>query len=168
VVVSVRDTGIGIDPEHLPRIFDMFSQESPALERSQGGLGIGLSLVKGLVEMHGGRVEARSAGVGMGSEFTVTLPMAEAAVPVASGPSSAGEGSHRPEDLRILVVDDNVDAARTLARLLRLSGHDVEMAHDGLEAVQAAATSRPDVVLLDIGLPRPNGYEAAARMRAEP
>ena len=168
VVVSVRDTGIGIDPEHLPRIFDMFAQVDRRSSGRRAGWGSACRWSRGWSRCTAARVEAASAGSGMGSEFTVHLPVAEAPAAAATGPVDDGEGPHRPARRRILVVDDNLDAARTLARLLKLSGHEVETAHDGLEAVQAAAASRPDVVLLDIGLPRLNGYEAAARIRSEP
>jgi CheY-like chemotaxis protein len=166
-VVSVRDTGIGIAAEHLPDLFEMFSQVAPALERSQGGLGIGLSLVRGLVELHGGRVEARSGGIGRGSEFIVRLPVVD--VPVldeSQQPAEANEvASGRKR--RILAVDDNRDAADSLAMLLQMMGHETRTAYDGLEAAQAAATFRPDVVLLDIGLPKMNGYEVARQIRQQ-
>lgn len=169
VQVSVRDDGIGIAAEHLPHLFEMFTQASPALERAQGGLGIGLSLVRGLVEPHGGTVEARSAGIGRGSEFIVCLPVvAGAPVPSAERP---GEDDTTPQDgpkCRVLVVDDNRDAADSLALMLRLAGHDSRTAYDGLEAVQTAATFRPEVVVLDIGLPKLNGYEAARQIRQQP
>jgi PAS domain S-box-containing protein len=167
VSVSVRDTGIGIAPEHLTHIFEMFSQVAPALERSAGGLGIGLALVRGLVELHGGTIEAHSEGAGQGSEFIVHLP-------VAGGPPrpSRPEASTTPRTTtaaeskpRVLVVDDNADMTATLALLLERTGHHVHVAHDGLEAVDAAATFDPDVVLLDIGLPKLNGYEVAKRIR---
>ncbi len=168
VVVSVKDNGIGIPADRLPRLFEMFSQVAPALERSQGGLGIGLSLVKGLVGMHGGSVEARSDGPGKGSEFIVRLP-----VPVqrqAERPKQADgfrETLARPK-CRILVVDDLPDTADSLTLMLELMGHHIRTAHDGLEAVQMAERFRPDVVLLDIGLPKLNGYEAARRIREQP
>lgn len=168
VVVSVRDTGIGIETEHLPYIFEMFSQATPALERSQGGLGIGLALVRGLVELHGGAVEAHSNGHGMGSEFIVRLPILEGRIERPT--DGLGKGSSLPQSgikRRILVVDDNVDSATSLAMLLRHMGHEIETAHDGLEAVQAAAAFRPQVILLDIGLPKMNGYEAAKRIREQ-
>jgi PAS domain S-box-containing protein len=167
-VVSVRDTGIGIAAEHLPRIFEMFSQVAPALERSQGGLGIGLSLVRGLIELHGGKVEARSEGVGKGSEFIVRLPVADA--PIHQQLEEPADGATIPiaRKCRILAVDDNRDAANSLAIMLRMMGHESRTAYDGLEAVQVAATFRPDVVLLDIGLPKLNGYEAARRIRQQP
>jgi CheY-like chemotaxis protein/two-component sensor histidine kinase len=169
VVISVRDTGIGIAAEHLPRLFEMFSQVAPALERSQGGLGVGLSLVRGLVGLHGGSVEAHSGGPGRGSEFIVRLPITDS--PVRRVPQEAGEAGDQPRPgpkHRILVVDDNRDAADSLGMMLRMMGHDVRTAYDGLEAVQAAAAFRPDLVLLDIGLPRMNGYEAARHLREQP
>lgn len=165
VVVSVRDTGVGIAAEHLPRVFQMFSQITPALERSQGGLGIGLSLVKRIVELHGGSVEAHSRGIGMGSQFTVRLPAIEAAPAVNPAEPERAESSRATPKCRILVVDDNADAADSLALMLQASGHEVERAYDGLQAVQAAATFRPHVILLDIGLPKLNGYEAARQIR---
>jgi PAS domain S-box-containing protein len=168
VVVSVRDTGIGIAAEHLAHIFEMFSQVDPALERSQGGLGIGLALVRGLVELHGGSVEARSGGPGRGSEFTVRLPIVEVPAQARREPGGDGKGCPAGPKCRILVVDDNGDAARSLAKVLKILGHDVQTAHDGLEAVQAAATLRPDLVLLDLGMPRMNGYEAARHIRQQP
>jgi PAS domain S-box-containing protein len=168
VVVSVRDTGIGVAADQLPRLFEMFSQAAPALERSQEGLGIGLALVRGLVELHGGSVEARSAGPGRGSEFTVRLPVAKTPVQSRQELSAGGGKADAGPKRRILVVDDNRDAADSLAMMLRLAGHDIRTAHDGLEAVQAAATFRPDVALLDIGMPKMNGYEAARHIRQQP
>jgi PAS domain S-box-containing protein len=168
IAVSVRDTGIGIAADHLPHVFEMFSQVAPALERSQGGLGIGLSLVRGLVELHGGSIEAHSGGPGMGSEFIVSLPVVDLPVQAPREQSSEGDESHSGPKCRILVVDDNRDAADSLAMLLRMMGHSLHTAHDGLEAVQAAAMFRPDVVLLDIGLPKMDGYEAARHIRKRP
>jgi CheY-like chemotaxis protein len=166
VATTVRDTGIGIAAEHLPHLFEMFSQVAPALDRSQGGLGIGLALVRALVELHGGSVEARSAGPGRGSEFTVWLPVAEA--PTASSePSADGAKSSAGPRRRILVADDLRDSVDSLSLVLRMAGHEVQTAHDGLEAVQAAAAFRPDVVLLDIGMPKMNGYEAARHIRQQ-
>jgi PAS domain S-box-containing protein len=167
-VVSVRDTGIGIASEHLPCLFRIFSQMAPALERSQGGLGIGLALVKGLVEMHGGTIEARSAGAGKGSEFTVHLPVVPAPIAASQGPGGDGEQTRSVRKCRILVVDDLRDAADSLAMMLRMSGHETSTAYDGLEALQTAKTFRPNVMLLDIGLPKMNGYETARRVRDEP
>jgi PAS domain S-box-containing protein len=167
-VVSVRDTGIGIAAEHLPHLFEMFSQVAPALERSQGGLGVGLALVRGLVELHGGTIEARSGGIGRGSEFVVRLPVLDA--PVQEAQPESVKSNEKPRSgptYRILVVDDNRDAAESLTMVLRLIGHDIQTAHDGVEAVQAAATFRPDVALMDIGMPKMNGYEAARHIREQ-
>jgi PAS domain S-box-containing protein len=168
VVARVRDTGIGIPPQMLPRIFEMFTQVDRSLEQAQGGLGIGLTLVRRLVEMHGGAVEAHSNGPGTGSEFIVRLPRARDAN-AESPQKSAGDGTALPTSrrYRILVVDDNRDAANSLATLLRMKGHDVRTAYDGLEAVDAAFTHKPDVVLLDVGLPRLNGFDVARRIRDE-
>jgi PAS domain S-box-containing protein len=165
-VVSVVDTGSGIPADQLERIFDMFMQVDRSLERAQGGLGIGLTLVKRLVEMHGGSVQARSAGVGRGSEFVVRLPIA----PVegaAAAPSARRADAQAPRVRRILVVDDNQDAAASLALLLEISGHEVHVAHDGAQALEAAAKYRPEVVLLDIGLPVVNGYDVCQKIRHE-
>jgi PAS domain S-box-containing protein len=165
VVVSVKDSGIGIAAEMLPRIFEIFSQAKPAMVRSQGGLGIGLSLVKGLVELHRGSIEARSAGVGQGSEFIVRLPVAMV-TPVQKPVSSSADQKQKPVTrCRILIVDDNHDSADSLARLMQLKGHDVGTAYDGEEAVKAAGALQPDVVLLDIGMPKLNGYDACRRIR---
>jgi signal transduction histidine kinase/CheY-like chemotaxis protein len=165
VTVAVRDTGIGIAADQLPRIFEMFSQVKTALERSQGGLGIGLALVKRLVEMHGGRIEARSDGPGRGSEFVVRLPVVVEASRLQ--PEAGDDGSDPKTSLRILVVDDNRDGADSLADMLGLMGGDTRTAYDGEEAVAAAVEFRPDVILLDIGLPKLNGYEACRRIRAQ-
>ncbi|HEY7308565.1 MAG TPA: ATP-binding protein [Gemmataceae bacterium] len=163
VVVSVKDTGIGISAEQLPRLFQMFSQAEHALERSQGGLGIGLTLVKRLVEMHDGRVEVYSAGLGKGSEFVVRLPI----VVDPRGPRAArAKEEEAPKSaLRILIVDDNRDSADSLAMLLRILGNDTRTAYDGQEGLEVAETFRPAVMLLDIGLPKLNGYEACRRIR---
>jgi PAS domain S-box-containing protein len=167
VVVTVRDTGVGIPADVLPKVFDMFTQAERSLERSQGGLGIGLSLVRGLVELHGGRVEAHSAGPGRGSEFVVRLPVL--LTPACAPRPEGGAGPNgRPSKYRILVVDDNEDSAVSLGLMLQIMGHDTQAAHDGLAAVEAAAAFRPDVVLLDIGLPRLNGYDACRRIREQP
>jgi PAS domain S-box-containing protein len=168
VTISVRDTGIGIAAENLPHIFEMFSQAAPALERSQGGLGIGLALVRGLVELHGGKVEARSEGIGKGSEFVVRLPMPD--IPIQQEPVEPADSGNLPSVRKcsILVVDDLRDTADTLVKLLVMMGHEAHTAYDGLEALQAAATYRPDVVLLDVGLPKMNGYEVARHIRQQP
>ncbi|MDB5872645.1 MAG: putative histidine kinase, atypical hybrid, partial [Ramlibacter sp.] len=171
VFVTVKDTGIGIAPDRLGSVFEMFSQVETALARSRGGLGIGLSLTQRLVEMHGGSVVARSPGLGKGSEFMVRLPV----VPGAGDPTENDEaGAAKPREaasgpgLRILVADDNQDAAATLAVLLELLGHTVRHVHDGEAAVRAAVEFDPDVVLLDIGMPKLNGYEACRQIRAQP
>ena len=168
VCVGVRDTGIGIPESALPNIFDMFSQVDRSIERSTGGLGIGLALVKGLVEMHGGTVEAASPGEGQGSTFTVKLPILkdreESAPGTQSGERPESAGSKR----RILVVDDNRDSAASMATMLRLMGNEIRTAHDGLEALELAEQFRPQVILMDLGMPRLNGYEAARRIREQP
>ncbi|MEX0702547.1 MAG: ATP-binding protein [Planctomycetales bacterium] len=165
VAVRVRDDGIGIDPELLPRIFDLFTQSTRSLDRAQGGLGIGLTLVRSLVEGHGGHVAAHSAGAGTGSEFVVTLPISDA-VPL---PEGAAPGPRSTATRRVLVVDDNVGAVRMLSLLLqRLGEHEVETAHDGPTALRKLAEFRPEIVLLDIGLPGMDGYEVAARVRGNP
>jgi PAS domain S-box-containing protein len=166
VVIQVRDTGIGIDSELLPRIFDLFVQSDRSLARSQGGLGIGLTLVKRLTEMHGGAVSVTSAGPGQGSEFFVRLPALPATA--AAKPSRDQQLSRAGVSRRVLVVDDNVDAADSAAMLLRLVGHQVEIAHNGAAALDLAARFRPDVILLDIGLPGMSGYDVARALRARP
>ncbi len=165
VAVSVRDNGIGIPPEMLPQIFDMFTQVDGSLGKSQGGLGIGLTLVRKLVEMHGGSVEARSAGHGSGSEFLIRLPVVEALDPLTLSPEPEPVASIPTASRRVLVVDDNRDSAETLAQLLDLLGHETRTAFDGAEAVACADAFRPDVILLDIGLPVMSGYEVAALIR---
>ncbi|MEO8031772.1 MAG: PAS domain S-box protein [Gemmatimonadota bacterium] len=163
VEIRVKDTGIGIDAGMLPRIFDMFTQDDRSLERSQGGLGIGLTLVRQLVEMHGGTVRASSAGAGQGSEFVVTLPVEQGAT--APGPAEPDTGVAAASSRRILVVDDNRDSADSLSMLLGMLGNDVRAVHDGLDAVRVAGEFRPEIILLDIGLPKLNGYDAAIRIR---
>jgi signal transduction histidine kinase len=163
-VVSVRDTGIGIPREALTTVFDMFSQLSPALERSQGGLGIGLALVRGLVTLHGGTIIAKSEGAGKGSEFSVRLPALD--LPQQAAVANARESTVRR--CRILVVDDNVDAAESMTMALALIGHETLAVHDGAAALQAASSFLPQVILLDIGLPGQNGYEVARQIRRMP
>jgi signal transduction histidine kinase/CheY-like chemotaxis protein len=164
-VISVRDTGTGIAPEHLETVFEMFSQPAPALYRTQGGLGIGLAIVRGLVALHGGTVHAHSAGADKGSEFVVRLPLhpVPADPPRTPSASTGTDGQRRAK--RVLLVDDNADVVTTLRQYLEMQGHDVREAHDGVEGVHMAAEFRPDLVLLDIGMPRMNGYEAAMEMR---
>lgn len=164
VVVSVRDDGIGIAPEILPDVFEIFLQAEPAMG-SEGGLGIGLSLVKNLVELHGGRAEARSQGPDRGSEFLVRLPVLRVNPPEPSGTSISD--SEQASGLRILVVDDNRDGADSLAKLLDVMGHMTETAYDGEQGIGAAERLRPDVVLLDLGLPKIGGYEACRRIREQ-
>jgi CheY-like chemotaxis protein len=177
IVVRVRDSGMGIARDMLPRVFEMFTQIDRSLNRSQGGLGIGLTLVKRLVQMHGGSVEASSAGPGQGSEFVVRLPVLQTVQGAgcrAQGPDQGGLDSEpctlnpEPVTRRILVVDDNRDAVETLAELLALAGNNLRTAYDGVQAVEAAAEFRPDVVLLDIGLPGLTGYEVARKIREQP
>ncbi len=166
-VLSVRDNGAGIPAHMLPKIFDMFTQVDRSLERSQGGLGIGLSLVKGLIEQHGGSVEARSDGHGTGSEFIIRLPV-EFSKSSSERTMNAENQARLNVAHRILVVDDNRDAATSLAIMFKLMGNETRTAHDGLEALDAAATFRPDMVMLDIGMPRLNGFDTARRMREQP
>jgi signal transduction histidine kinase/ActR/RegA family two-component response regulator len=163
VVIRVRDTGIGIAAEQLEHVFDMFTQGDRSLERELSGLGIGLTLVKTLTEMHGGTVEASSGGVGQGSEFVVRLPIAVETDAPASPPRATESAATTP--LRILIVDDNRDSSDMLALMLKFAGHETYTAHDGLAAVEAATSLDPDVILLDIGLPILNGYDAARRIR---
>jgi CheY-like chemotaxis protein len=165
IQISVRDTGIGIPKSALPSIFDMFSQVDRPMERNSGGLGIGLALVKGLVEMHGGSVMAKSDGQGCGSEFVVTLPVLKGAGSDHSLPEESAmvTGSKR----RVLVVDDNRDGAESMAMMLSLLGNEVSTAFDGLEAVTISETFRPEVILMDVGMPRLNGLDATRRIREQ-
>ncbi len=164
IVIRVKDTGVGIAPEELPGMFELFAQGGRTLARSEGGLGIGLTVVKKLVQLHGGSIIARSDGPDRGSEFLIRLPSAKrpaSAGPLVPGPVASARGA------RILVVDDNADTAGGLARLLRLLGHQVQTAHDGPQAVQVARVQHPEFVLLDIGLPGMDGYEVAAKLRQD-
>ena len=165
--ISVEDSGIGIAAEELPRVFGMFAQVRSAQEHAAGGLGIGLALAKGIVELHGGRIEAASAGIGKGSRFTVHLPNGAATTVAAAAPAAARSGNGQ-DRRRILLADDNRDAAETLAILLRFEGHDVDLAHDGQSALRSFEARRHDVALLDIGMPNANGYEVARQIRAAP
>lgn len=164
-IVTVRDTGVGIPADKLEMIFEMYSQVDGSLERSQGGLGIGLMLVKRLTELHGGAVQARSAGRGQGSEFIVKAPIV---IDQLQTLPADDEGLCQSGGLRVLVVDDHEEAASTLALMLKTLGNDVRTAGDGLQAVQLAEEFGPDIVLMDLGMPRLDGYEAARRIRAEP
>jgi CheY-like chemotaxis protein len=165
LLIEVADTGIGIPPEMLEHVFDRFAQVQQHLDHAQGGLGIGLNVVKGLVEMHGGRVAAESAGPGAGSLFRIWLPRTDTPEPVEVAlPSSPGA----VERHRVLVVDDNRDAAETMAMVLDMSGHEVLLAHDGQTAVEMVKRHDPAVVFLDIGMPGMNGYETASLLRTLP
>ncbi|HYO10726.1 MAG TPA: hybrid sensor histidine kinase/response regulator [Tepidisphaeraceae bacterium] len=196
-VLRVRDNGMGIPPELLPRVFELFTQADRALDRAQGGLGIGLTLVRSLIEMHDGKVEARSGGAGAGSEFVITLPLAQRPVPGAarvtppapaaadaarrtaassSSPAAGGKlgainGKHapkpNPDARRILIIEDQPDARRALQRLLQIWGHQVDVAEDGPAGVSAAVAAPPDVAFVDVGLPGIDGYEVARRIRAQ-
>jgi CheY-like chemotaxis protein len=167
VIVRVADTGIGIVADMLPRIFLSFVQADRSLDRSQGGLGIGLTLAKALVEMHGGKIDAHSPGIGHGSEFVVRLPVVTEVTPLRPEEvHNAGELS-KAHPLRLLVVDDNLDTVESLAMFLRIYGHDVVSANSGPTALEAALAEDRDVILLDIGLPSVDGYEVARRIRAQ-
>ncbi len=169
-VLRVVDDGCGLEREMLSRVFDRFTQIDRTIARAQGGLGIGLSLVRALVEMHGGRVTADSAGEGKGSTFTVRLPLAAASSqePMRASPAAAEAAPQHARARRVLVIDDNVDAADMLAEVLRTSGHEARVAHDGRDAIAEAQGLQPEVVFLDIGLPDMDGYEVARLLRAEP
>ena len=165
VLIKVRDSGIGIDPSEIHRIFEMFTQVKGPMQRTQGGLGIGLALTKNLVELHGGELHAHSDGPGKGSEFVVRLPMLnESSLPAEPVVDESTPAIRR----RVLVVDDNIDSVESLSMLLRMAGNETCTANDGDEAINAADTFRPDVVLMDIGLPNLNGYDAARRIREQP
>ena len=168
-VIRVCDTGVGLSTDALSRIFEMFAQVDATLERSQGGLGIGLTLARTLVEMHDGTLTAASAGPGCGSEFTVRIPArSQSPTVMTSSPPSTPVVKPSSGGRRVLVVDDNHDSATTLAMLLKLSSHKVEKAHDGEEALAVAERFQPEVILLDIGLPKLNGYEVVRKLREEP
>ena len=166
-VLRVRDTGIGLDPHALSTIFDMFVQVDRSLERTQAGLGVGLTLAKRLVSLHGGTIAGRSAGGGLGSEFEVRLPLAPSTAKAGEGVRGPEALAAPPKRLRILVADDNVDSATSLGQLLSGRGHDVRVVNDGAEALAAARAFQPDVAFLDIGMPRVHGYEVARRLREE-
>jgi signal transduction histidine kinase len=171
VLLRVSDNGIGIPARMQPHLFEMFYQPEPGTQPVKAGLGVGLALVKSLVEMHGGTIQARSEGPGRGSEFLVRLPLLPPATPAATGPDDRADlaVSRATTSRRILVVDDNVDAATSLARLLvTLDGHQVRVAHDGPSALELAGVFAPEVAILDIGMPGMDGYEVARRLRSDP
>jgi CheY-like chemotaxis protein len=165
ITISVADNGKGLAPDMLPRVFQLFFQGHQGMDRAEGGLGIGLALVKNLVELHGGSVEARSEGPGCGSEFIVTLPTRRPGIDSGEAAPASDAASAEHGLRRILIVDDNADAAELLGMLLRANGHSVLLAHDPLEALRAAEAFQPQVALLDIGLPVMDGYELAAQLR---
>jgi two-component system, sensor histidine kinase len=167
-VLRVRDNGMGIPAELLPRVFDLFTQSERALDRSQGGLGIGLTLVRALVEMHDGHVTVTSEGAGQGTEFTISIPRAAAPAKIDASAGSNGKAKHVDVDgkgKRILIVEDQADARRALQRLLQLWGYEVDVAEDGIRGVEVASSSPPNIALVDVGLPGLDGYEVARRVR---
>src|SRR5205814_5862708 len=166
VAIRVRDDGQGIPADRLPAMFELFVQGDQSPERSQGGLGVGLTLVRSLVQLHGGRVDARSDGPRRGSEFVIRLPAVSERVP--RGPERRSVGKSGQSARRVLIVDDDVDATEMLADALRAAGHEVREEHDGASALVAAAQFQPDVVLLDLGLPGMDGIEVARRLRSYP
>jgi CheY-like chemotaxis protein len=173
-VFRIRDKGIGIPAEMLAQIFDLFTQVDQSLDHSQGGLGLGLTLARNLVEMHGGSVSAHSDGLGQGSEFAVRLPIlpepetTQEKAPLSSGAKPVLARAANVRSRRVLVVDDNVSSAQCLAMILKLDGHDVQVAHDGTVALDAVFRFRPEAVLMDIGLPGMDGYEVALRLQQQP
>jgi CheY-like chemotaxis protein len=168
VRIAVTDNGIGMAPELVGRVFELFAQAERSSDRASGGLGLGLALVRSLVELHGGTVAAESPGLGRGSRFVVSLPRLDAQAASAQGQAEAGGDPAEPGRLRILVVDDNEDAADTLAMLLEASGHEVLVEHSSGRALARAVEAAPQVCLLDIGLPDMDGAELARRLRAMP
>jgi signal transduction histidine kinase/ActR/RegA family two-component response regulator len=168
-VIRVRDTGIGIAPEVLPRVFELFAQAERTLDRSQGGLGVGLTISRNLAQLHGGTIEARSEGLGRGSEFVLRLPALPAKLHAATSPASTPDAALAvTPQKRVLIVDDNPDVAESLTMVLELLGHRVQAVHDGPLALDAARAQPPDLMLVDIGLPKMNGYEVARTVRADP
>lgn len=169
--ISVIDNGLGIPADMLPKVFDLFTQVDRNLERAQGGLGIGLALVRRLVQMHGGTITAESAGLGKGSTFTVRLPLSQASAPAPDVRPETAEDSHAHAasvTLQVLVVDDNIDSAKTTGWMLEAIGHDYRLSHDGLDALQSARQMKPDAIVLDIGLPGMNGYDVCRALRQDP
>ncbi len=163
IEVSVSDTGVGIAPEALPHIFDLFNQAPPALDRAQGGLGIGLTVVRSLVELHGGQVQPFSAGLGKGARFVVHLPRTHA--PAEEDGDTLAEESDAPPGRHILIIEDNIDNRESLRDLLEERGHRVDVASDGPQGIEEALRVRPEVALIDIGLPTLDGFEVARRLR---
>jgi CheY-like chemotaxis protein len=165
-VIDVIDTGIGLPPEMLQRVFELFTQADRTLDRSEGGLGIGLTVARRLAELHGGSISAQSEGLGRGSTFTVKLPLA---VEASSASDVQAEDGHSPASLRhkILVVDDNRDTATSCSMLFRTMGHEVQTAYDGIAALELARTFKPEAIFLDIGLPGMNGFEVVKTLRRE-
>jgi CheY-like chemotaxis protein len=167
ISIAVKDNGIGMASTVIPNVFEMFSQVESALDRSQGGLGIGLALVKGMVLLHGGRIEASSGGPGLGSCFTIHLPRSCMVTDSKVEPSLNNAATSKLPPTKILVVDDNLDAAQCLAFMLEISGHSVIVARSGKEAINIAANEQPHIVILDIGMPEMNGYEVAQHIRQQ-
>jgi CheY-like chemotaxis protein/anti-sigma regulatory factor (Ser/Thr protein kinase) len=167
LAISVSDNGIGLEPELRDKVFDLFVQGPNSIEMARGGMGLGLTLVRSLVQLHGGSVEARSNGAGRGSEFVVTLPLGTQSVEAEGREEPARENPAAIAERNVLIVDDNVDAAESLAEFLKVCGHNVHIAHDGACAIDEAARLRPDVVILDIGLPTMNGYQVAQLLRSK-
>jgi CheY-like chemotaxis protein len=168
VGLTVRDSGIGMSPELVESAFELFAQAQRTSDRAEGGLGIGLALVRGIVELHGGTVTAHSKGLGRGSEFKVLLPRAGEIAPAVEKPGHSLAGQTGTAELKVLIVDDNVDAARMLAMLLKIAGQRVLVEHQSGHALELAREAQPDVCLLDIGLPEMDGNELARRLRAQP
>jgi CheY-like chemotaxis protein len=166
VVIRVRDSGVGIAPDLLPQIFDLFTQAQRTLDRSQGGLGIGLTVVRKIIEMHGGTTEAHSSGLGQGSEFIVRLPALR--WPARPAKIYATKRAQPVQTWHVLVVDDNADSADSIAAILETSGHEVKVAYSAQKALEMAVEYQPDIVLLDIGLPDMDGYEVAKHLRQTP
>jgi CheY-like chemotaxis protein len=164
-VVSVTDTGVGIPPELLPKVFDMFTQLDHSLDRARGGLGIGLALARRLIEMHGGTIEACSEGTGRGSAFTIRLPVVAQGPIEEKGRDRARHAQGRAAPRRILIAEDDQDAAEMLRMMLAYTGHEVRVAADGIQAAALAEEFRPHVALIDIGMPRMDGYETARALR---
>jgi CheY-like chemotaxis protein len=168
VIVSVKDDGLGIEPHMLDKVFEMFTQIEPSLDRTQGGLGIGLSIARELVNMHDATIEASSNGAGLGSEFVIRLPLSTSPFEARRAADTSSDFGSQTFPCRVLVVDDNVDSAESLSLLLDMMGNETVMAHDGNAAVEAAKTFIPDIALLDIGLPGISGYEIASILRKLP